>query len=326
VVQAGWEKSGMLVSRLGLPAWFDPEGDADILILRRSDGTEVAAFSARSVEAEFVRQAAEKAARAVRPDTHLRVRLFGNFAIFRDGELLPLGTNTKAIAILKCLVVNKDRPVSRDYMMGWLWPESSLKKANWSLNSAVRALRKVLDDRQYAADFSSHVELVDGGYRLSPSLRISTDVDEFDGHYRRGRDLEKQGRISEATVELEKAAELYLADYLLEDLYEDWTMVERERLVNVFVDALSRLAGFYVETGRLQDAIGACYRILSVEPCHESTHRTLMECLLSIESPTLALRQYRLCEEVLRLMHGIRPSPEIEALYQRILKRARIRD
>lgn len=308
----------MLISCSNLPAGFGLERDADILILRRGDGAEVAAFSARGVKAESVRQTAEEATCAVRADTHLRARLFGNFAIFRGDEPVPLGTNTKAKAILKCLVVNNGRPVSRDHLMGWLWPESSVKKASWSLNSAVRDMRKVLNHPKYAADLSSHIELVDGGYRLSPSLQISTDVGEFDGYYESGRDLEKKGRISEAATKFEEAVELYLGDYLMEDLYEDWTMIERERLLNAFVDALGRLAGFYAERGRLQDAVDACYTLLGVEPCHEDAHRTLIDCLVRLGSPTLALRQYRLCEELLRRKRGSRPSLESETLHQRI--------
>ncbi len=95
-------------------------------------------------------------------------------------------------------------------------------------------------------------------------------------------------------------------------------MIERERLLNAFVDALGRLAGFYAETGRLQDAVDACYRLLSVEPYYEGAHRTLMECHVRAGSPTLALRQYQLCEELLRRKRDARPSPESETLYLRI--------
>jgi two-component SAPR family response regulator len=66
----------------------------------------------------------------------------------------------------------------------------------------------------------------------------------------------------EAAAEYEKAMHLYRGDYLVEDLYEDWTMVERERLSNAHVDMLGRLAEYYIETGRYQEGIRACYRIL----------------------------------------------------------------
>jgi LuxR family transcriptional regulator, maltose regulon positive regulatory protein len=67
---------------------------------------------------------------------------------------------------------------------------------------------------------------------LCPTIRVVTDVDEFDRYYERGRRLEREGRTKEAATEYDSALELYRGDYLIEDLYEDWTMVERERLSN----------------------------------------------------------------------------------------------
>jgi len=49
------------------------------------------------------------------------------------------------LTILKYILAHRrGRPVSQDYLMGWLWPESDPKWARWSLNSAVHALRKML--------------------------------------------------------------------------------------------------------------------------------------------------------------------------------------
>src|SRR3712207_7318836 len=55
----------------------------------------------------------------------------------------------------------------------------------------------------------------------------------------------------------EEAVGHYRDDYLLEDLYEDWTMVERERLANAYVDMLWRLAVYYLESGQHQRSIWA---------------------------------------------------------------------
>ena len=69
---------------------------------------------------------------------------------------------------------------------------------------------------------------------------------------------------------------LYRGDYLVEDLYEDWTMIERERLSNAHMDMLGRLAEHYIEAGRHQEGIGACYRVLEKDRCHEDSYRLLM--------------------------------------------------
>ncbi len=301
---------------LELPTGYYLERDPDILTLRRSDGSVVGAFSAQGVAPEAVRRTVEETA-FVR--SSLRARFFGHFEMLCDGEPMPLGRNGKALTILKYLLSNRSRPVSQDHLMGWLWPDSNLKKARWSLNSAVHGLRKLLGRCPTSPDVN-YVLLEEGYYRLSPDVRISTDVEEFDAHYEEGRRLEMIGRTEEAAAEYEKAMHLYRGDYLVEDLYEDWTMVERERLSNAHMDTLGRLAEHYIEAGRHQEGIRACYRILEKDRCHEDSYRLLMQCYARLGLRGRALRQYRLCERMLGREYSMSPSPETHALYESLLR------
>src|ERR687893_300537 len=194
---------------LELPTGYYLERDPDILTLRRSDGSVVGAFSAQGVAPEAVRRTVEETA-SVRPS--LWVRFFGHFEVLCDGEPLPLGRNGKALTILKCLLANRARPVSQDHLMGWLWPDSNLKKARWSLNSAVHGLRKLLAGCPSSPSGTSHVLLGEG--------------------------------------------------------------------------------------------IGACYRALEKDRCHDNSHRLLMTCYARMGQRDRAIWQYRLCESVLGQEYG----------------------
>ena len=313
-------------SSLELPTGYYLERDPDVLILRRIDGSMVGAFSARGAAPEAVLGAIEEAApcpptadpeKTPASGSALRARFFGHFELSCDGEAVPLGRNGKALAILKYLLAHQGRPVSQDHLMGWLWPESSPKKARWSLNSAVHILRKLLSSCSSAA--VNYVLLEEGYYRLFPDVGVATDVEEFDAHYERGRRLEKAGQRREAVAGYEEAVALYRDDYLLEDLYEDWTMVERERLANAYVDMLRRLAVYYLESGQHQRSIWACYRLLEKDRCHEDSYRVLMRCYVSLGLRGRALRHYRLCEEVLEQEYGTTPSSETRSLYSSLL-------
>jgi DNA-binding SARP family transcriptional activator len=288
---------------LDLPTRYYLERDPDIMILRRPDGAMVGAFSARGAVSKSVR---------------LQARFFGHFEVLYGDEVITLGRNGKALTILKYLLAHRSRPVSQDHLMGWLWPESNLKKARWSLNAAIHVLRKLLSDCPSSAPLN-YVLLEEGYYRLCPGVQVITDVDEFDERYERGRRLENEGRTEEAAAEYEKAIELYRGEYLVEDLYEDWTMVERERLSNAYVDMLSRLAVHYYETEQYQESIRVCYRILEKDRCHEESYRLLMRCYVSLGLRGRAMRHYRLCEEILLQEYGTVPSPETEALYRSLL-------
>lgn len=309
---------------LELPTGYYLECDWDLLILRRPEGSMVAAFSAWGFDPEAVRWAvqadvAREALESVPTQTgSLRARFFGRFELLCDGEAISLGRNQKASALLKYLLANRSHPVSQDYLMGWLWPESNLKRARWSLNSAVYTLRKILGS--CATTSTNYVLLDKGYYRLCPTLRVSTDTDEFYARYERGRRVEKAGRMSEAAGEYEGAAGLYQDVYLVEDLYEDWTMIERERLANIYMDLLDRLAGYYKEAGQYRESISTCYRALDKDRCHEDSYRLLIECYVRLGLRGEALRQYRLCARILAREHGVDPSPDTQALYMSLLE------
>jgi DNA-binding SARP family transcriptional activator len=303
-------------SSLDLPAGYYLERDPDILFVRRFDGSMVGAFSARGAASDAVWRTVEEIPLVHPP---LRVRFFGHFQMLCDGEVMPLGRSGKALTILKYLLAHRARPVSQDHLMGWLWPESNLKKARWSLNSAIHVLRKLLSNCPASAS-ANYILLEEGYYRLCPTVRVTTDVDEFDTGYERGRRLERAGRAAEAAVEYERAVGLYQDDYLVEDLYEDWTMVERERLSNAYTDALGRLADYYREVGRHQECIGACYRILEKDRCHEESYRLLMRSYVSLGLRGRALHQYHLCENTIDRKYGLTPSPETNTLYESLLR------
>jgi transposase-like protein/DNA-binding SARP family transcriptional activator len=295
---------------LGLPDGFNSERNPDILIPAPLDGSTVGTDGFRGAVEQTVHR---EVPAPVHDQPCLRAHFFGHFEVFCDGETVTLGCSNKALSILKYLLAHPTSPVSQDHLMGWLWPESNLRKARWSLNSAIRTLRKLLSSCPPLAR-ANHVLLEEGCYRLSPIIRVETDVDEFDALYEQGCRLEKESRMAEVAAEYQKAVELYRGDYLGEDLYEDWTMLERARLVNTYMDLLCRLAVHYMGVGQHQESIRACYKVLEKDRCHEDSYRLLMQCYARLGLRARALQQYRLCEKILKQEYGTDPSPETQAL------------
>lgn len=203
--------------------------------------------------------------------------------------------------------------------MDWLWPESGPQKARWSLNSAVYALRRSLDNHPPDIVTSECVVFERGHYRLAQGLRISSDVEEFDAHYERGRFLERAKKPEDAASEYEEAVALYRGDYLSEDLYEDWTMIERERLMGAYVDILDKLSTYHEQSDNLQQSITDRYLLLEKDPYHEDSYRALMRCYAHLGLRGRALKQYELCERRLQCLHGISPAPETRAMHEKLL-------
>ena len=313
-----------------LPTGYRLRIDSDILTLCRSDDSIVARFSGAGADPNEVREAAEQDCLgtiynheasipdAVTDQPCLQVRFFGHFEILCNGEPVGLRRNGKALAIFKYLLAHRDRRVSREHLMEWLWPKSSLKGARSSLNVALCTLRKLLSE--CSAGLQNYIFLEEGYYGLCPTVRVESDVEEFDLRYEQGRRVEKTNR-NEGADEYVRAIELYRGEYLLDDLYEDWTMVERERLSNAYLDMLERLAMYYKETEQLRESIRICYRILEKDRGHENSHLLLAECYALLGSYDRAFQQYRLFEGVLKSTHGTEPSVEMEKRFEKVLDR-----
>ncbi len=250
----------------------------------------------------------------------LRARFFGDFEVLYGGEALYLGRNKRAVSLFKYLLARHPHPVSRDSLMGWLWSDSSLRRARWSLNSAVYDLRKTLAGNPVDGDLAGLLLLEAGRYRLPTGVRVSSDVAEFEARRGRGRALEDSGQTGKAVREYEEAVGLYRGEYLIEDLYEDWTIIERERLSSAYLDLLERLAEHYVRRGDIWAGAGLCYRVLEKDPRHEESHRRLMRCYARLGLRERAARQYELCARVLERLGGLEPAAETRDLYRCLLR------
>ena len=127
--------------------------------------------------------------------------------------------------------------------MDAFWPNSSHEAARNCLNVAVHGLRRAL---RAAVDVPVVVQ-VRGTYLLHPNIWLWLDVEEFEHHVARGRELEESdGDPTRATAELDLAASLYQGDFLADHPYEEWSVLNRERLRLAYLDTLTRLSRHYL--------------------------------------------------------------------------------
>ena len=244
----------------------------------------------------------------------------GLFALYHRGRRVSLPRNRKAEALLKYLVMHRERPVSRDVLMKLGWPDAGRAAAANDLNTTISVVRSNLAgalDRQLEG---SPILFEDGHYRLNPALILHVDVAEFDACYRRGLACERHGQISDAMEAYQAAVALYHGDLLMGDLYDDWTIIERERLSSTFLLLLGKLSEYWLAQGRFEEAIGYGHRLLEQDPCREDAHRVLMIAYARLGQRVQALRQYELCVGLLQRELEIEPLPETTHLRHRIAR------
>src|SRR5262245_25429336 len=235
--------------------------------------------------------------------------LLGGFeARLDDGTTLGLPTH-KYKALLAFLATPPGQAHPRDKLVAMLWGELPREQGRAALRQALWALRKALDGGPPRA-----IVLEDDTVRLEQGV-VRVDVTEF----------ERAARSKEAPA-LAQAVELYRGEFLAgiaprEAPFEEWLIVERERLAELAVDALARLLVHQRAEGARQAAIATAQRLLALDPLQEAVHRTLMELHTELGRQGAALRQYQTCVSVLQRELAVEPEAETRALYQDILRR-----
>ncbi|HSM37174.1 MAG TPA: AAA family ATPase, partial [Longimicrobiales bacterium] len=72
-----------------------------------------------------------------------RIQLMGEVALLVEGQAVQL-RSTKELGLLASLAEAHPRPITRNYLLELLWPQSETDRARRSLNQAVYAIRQVV--------------------------------------------------------------------------------------------------------------------------------------------------------------------------------------
>ena len=251
----------------------------------------------------------------------LTVYTLGAFRVYQDDQLVDDITSSKSWSILKYLLVNRQKPVSKEVLMDMFWPEAVPDAARNNLNVAIYHLRKTLRDGYH--EFS-HILYQDDHYLLNPEMAVWVDAEDFAKKYRQAQSCEKDGRFPQA-IQLYHAAEsVYQGEFLAEDRYEDWPLFLRQRYQTMYLKLLQRLSAYYYTEGEYNLSIRFSRLILLVDPCDEEAHQQIMRGYYRLGQHYLALRQYHQCAETLEKELSASPTPETNQLVCKIRSHEKI--
>jgi DNA-binding SARP family transcriptional activator len=115
--------------------------------------------------------------------------------------------------------------------------------------------------------------------------------------------------IREPERETEDAAVAILhSAELLPGWYDDWVLAARERLQYLRLGALDALAARRRLQHRSHEALQAARAAISIEPLHESAHRTIVQTHLDNGDLVEAVKHYQKFEAMLNRELGLPPS------------------
>ena len=101
---------------------------------------------------------------------------------------------------------------------------------------------------------------------------------------------------------------------LLPGWYDDWILLERERVRQLQLHVLEVAADQLLRAGRPAAALEFALGALRMEQTRESAHRLVIRVHLAEGNTGEARRQFERCEHVLGDELGVRPSSQLQAL------------
>ncbi len=143
------------------------------------------------------------------------------------------------------------------------------------------------------------------------------DIDQFETPIQQYQAIPGHVLSAEQAEQLEAAVDLYIGD-LLEGIYEDWCLFDRERLRLLYQTTLNKLLVYYAIHSAYGRALDFGQRLLTQDHTLEAVHRQVM-CLHWLSgNSAAALSQYKLCCQVLRDEFGAAPLEETRGLYDQL--------
>jgi len=233
----------------------------------------------------------------------LEVRTLGGLTILHNGTAIT-GFDSRKVPALLVYLACAERPQSREVLAELFWEDRPQSQSQSNLRVALSNLRKTVGP--FVDITRDTAGMSDGGWQV--------DAFAFE---------ERLTHAGKDPALLEKAIALYRGDFL-EGFYidgqgfEDWALLERERLRFRAMEALDRLIDCHVSQRDYAGGIAAATRLLHLDPLREKTHRQLMQLLALSGEREAALGQYDTCRRMLADEFGVQPAPETTALYQRI--------
>jgi DNA-binding SARP family transcriptional activator len=207
---------------------------------------------------------------------------------------LPAG---KPLALLRALLLNRNRVVSAEELIDELWGQEPPETAMKALQGHVSHLRKALG--------ADRLTTKAPGYRL----RVEDgelDLDRFEQLVREGRERLAAGDLKAASRELESALALWRGPA---------PGLDEQRLA-ALEDRIEANLGL----GRHAQLVAELETIVAQQPLRERLRGQLMLALYRSERQADALEEYRRTREMLVDELGVEPSEALQKLQRAILR------
>ena len=229
----------------------------------------------------------------------LKLRCLGCFEIgFEDCAPIKWRAE-KTKELFAFLLHHARREITKDEILDNLWQNDDPDKAIKQLYNGIYYIRKTLAN--YGID--RRLLSIDGNYHLR-ICSVDYDIERFLAFYK-----QKSNRIDT----LERMEALYVGDYLGTLCY-DWAIIEKNRLLEMYICCAIELSGLYIQSKMYDEAACILRKAYQKDPLSENVTQSLLMLYRQTENKPAAVRHYTEYFKMLKKELGITPAEPIRRL------------
>lgn len=189
------------------------------------------------------------------------------------------------------------------------WPDSTQSELKLRFKNTIYRLR-------HAAGKDVILFQGDDRYLFNREMDYEYDVEVF---LKEIAQAEKADTAEKKESHLLNAVAAYKGDYL-PGLDDDWVVIERERLFQMYMDALLMLANSALDRKDYESSLAFCQKALQEDSCFEDAHRIAMRVFAAQGNRALLVRQYEQCRQALLEEVDAQPSYQTQMLYKTLIQ------
>ena len=288
-------------------------GETSYALMSNALSQDISAFSTGAVVPSFPSSLYAQSSLLMNEDgasAALYITCFGHFELRHLNKAVPLCASRNGQSILRYLITRTEHAASSEMLQALFWPDDTSEIAQRKLHNAISALRRSFKSGLVGQADDEYIVYKNRTYYFTSPIPFETDVSHFLHYYSCG-----QQKDSDRVDCYERACRYYTGPFLMEDLYADWSFLQREQLSQIYLSMCRVLAAHYLQIKRYENAIRWVTILLEENHCDEDAHRLLIQIYAAQGRRNEALQHYQRCVRLLKEELGVQPLPETQALY-----------
>jgi DNA-binding SARP family transcriptional activator len=236
----------------------------------------------------------------------LQVRLLGQFDVRADGKRVLIQRRAGQ-SLLAYLILTAGTPHRREQLAGLFWPDMLDETARRNLRQELWRIRKAISSQA-----PSPAE-----YFLAEEIAITFNPQSE--YWLDAAQLEQTTAADDPLNDLMNKLAVYQGE-LLPGFYEDWGLLERERIAALFEAKMQQLTERLIQEQRWGSCQEWAERWLALGQAPEPAYRALMLAFNAMGDRGKVVATFARCQQALDKELGVKPSPETHALYEQLIR------